>query len=201
MQSLILEIWFCLLIAFLLGLLFGWLLRASAAKRERAASEHKYKNEIIKSKEAGNENFKSLLKDLEALKARHEQKAKADNSPITLAPIEARAGISQIENIKQTSDIPTLDAKPAEPVEDATPSLILKEAPSAESIDDLKLISGVGPKLEQMLNNLGIYQLTQIANLSADDVEWISDNLEAFQDRIKTDDWVGQAQALLTKDT
>jgi predicted flap endonuclease-1-like 5' DNA nuclease len=68
-----------------------------------------------------------------------------------------------------------------------------------EQIDDLKLISGVGPKLEAMLNKLGIYQFAQVASFSADDVRWVDYHLTAFKGRISRDDWVGQAAELLQK--
>ena len=39
--------------------------------------------------------------------------------------------------------------------------------------DDLKKISGVGPKLEAMLNELGIYHYSQIAAFSPENVAWV----------------------------
>lgn len=61
--------------------------------------------------------------------------------------------------------------------------------------DDLKMINGVGPKLEQTLNELGIYHYRQIAGLTDENVVWI-DNYLKFKGRIERDNWIGQAQAL-----
>ena len=61
--------------------------------------------------------------------------------------------------------------------------------------DDLKQISGVGPKLEKVLNELGIYTFSQIAEFTDDNVQWL-DNYLAFQGRIKRDKWIDQAAAL-----
>ncbi|NIN39308.1 MAG: NADH-quinone oxidoreductase subunit E, partial [Gammaproteobacteria bacterium] len=46
---------------------------------------------------------------------------------------------------------------PAAPA-DAAESLLLYASPPADGADDLKKISGVGPKLEGLLNSLGIYK-------------------------------------------
>ncbi len=65
--------------------------------------------------------------------------------------------------------------------------------------DDLKKINGVGPKLEQTLNELGIYHYRQIAGLTEENVLWIDTYLK-FKGRIDRDNWIGQAQ-VLTGDT
>ncbi|MCC0016361.1 MAG: hypothetical protein H6878_08840 [Rhodobiaceae bacterium] len=69
------------------------------------------------------------------------------------------------------------------------------EAPRGQA-DDLKRISGVGPKLEIVLNDLGIYHFDQIAAWSAGEVEWIDDYLK-FKGRIERDKWIAQARRLM----
>jgi NADH-quinone oxidoreductase subunit E len=61
--------------------------------------------------------------------------------------------------------------------------------------DDLKLISGVGPKIEATLNDLGVWTYTQIAGWKKAEREWVDDHLR-FSGRIERDDWVKQAKAL-----
>lgn len=61
--------------------------------------------------------------------------------------------------------------------------------------DDLKLISGVGPKLEKTLNDLGIYTYRQIAGWKKSERDWVDGYLK-FKGRIERDDWVKQAKAL-----
>jgi NADH-quinone oxidoreductase subunit E len=61
--------------------------------------------------------------------------------------------------------------------------------------DDLKAISGVGPKLEKVLNDLGIWTYAQIANWGPGEIAWLEDHL-SLRGRIQRDDWVGQARAL-----
>jgi predicted flap endonuclease-1-like 5' DNA nuclease len=62
--------------------------------------------------------------------------------------------------------------------------------------DDLKRISGVGPKLEQLLNEQGITTFAQIAGLSDADVDRLQQRMPQFPGRIRRDDWVGQAARL-----
>lgn len=62
--------------------------------------------------------------------------------------------------------------------------------------DDLKKISGLGPKLEQTLNGLGIYHYWQVAAFTADDIEKIDAQL-TLKGRIEFDDWMSQAKALM----
>ncbi|MEW9836951.1 NADH-ubiquinone dehydrogenase [Mesorhizobium marinum] len=61
--------------------------------------------------------------------------------------------------------------------------------------DDLKAISGIGPKLEQVLNGLGVWTYAQIAAWSAEEIAWVDDYL-SFKGRIGRDDWIGQAAKL-----
>ncbi|MFN3970467.1 MAG: NADH:ubiquinone oxidoreductase [Gemmobacter sp.] len=62
--------------------------------------------------------------------------------------------------------------------------------------DDLKLIKGIGPKLEVLCNSLGYYHYDQIAAWTPAEVAWVDDNLEGFKGRVSRDDWVAQARAL-----
>jgi len=61
--------------------------------------------------------------------------------------------------------------------------------------DDLKLISGVGPRIETILNDLGIYRFEQIAAWKKAERQWVDAHLK-FGGRIERDDWVKQAKAL-----
>ncbi|SEA21762.1 NADH:ubiquinone oxidoreductase [Rubrimonas cliftonensis] len=72
----------------------------------------------------------------------------------------------------------------------------LLDAPRAGGGDDLKLIKGVGPKLEAMLNRMGIHHFDQIAGWTGEEVAWVDDNLEGFRGRVSRDGWVDQARVL-----
>ncbi len=61
--------------------------------------------------------------------------------------------------------------------------------------DDLKLLKGVGPKLEQTLNELGFYHYDQIAAWTPEHVVWVDARLK-FKGRIERDGWIEQAAKL-----
>jgi predicted flap endonuclease-1-like 5' DNA nuclease len=62
--------------------------------------------------------------------------------------------------------------------------------------DDLKLIVGVGPVLERMLQQLGITTYRQIARWTERDIDEFDAKLAEFPGRIRRDGWVTQARAL-----
>jgi predicted flap endonuclease-1-like 5' DNA nuclease len=67
--------------------------------------------------------------------------------------------------------------------------------------DDLKRIKGVGPKLEKLLNSLGVTSYSQIAAWDDDEIDRIDAQLGAFSGRIRRDDWPAQAGFLAAGDT
>ncbi|WP_296762015.1 NADH-quinone oxidoreductase subunit NuoE [Sediminimonas sp.] len=87
-------------------------------------------------------------------------------------------------------------AGPAVPESGTGTKPALLERPREGGADDLKQIKGVGPKLEKLLNENGIYHLDQVAGWSADEVAWADENLVGFKGRASRDDWVGQARKL-----
>ena len=95
---------------------------------------------------------------------------------------------------------PVAQAKEVEaPVVEAVEDAVRPEALSGArdgGADDLKMIKGVGPKLEIMLNELGFYHFDQIAGWSAAEVAWVNDNLTGFKGRVSRDNWVEQARKL-----
>ena len=72
----------------------------------------------------------------------------------------------------------------------------LKEQVVKNIRDDLKRIHGIGPKLETTLNHLGYKTYRQIANWNDEDIGRVQDKLGEFGDRIRRDDWIGQARRL-----
>ena len=62
--------------------------------------------------------------------------------------------------------------------------------------DDLKLIKGVGPVLEDLLHRLGYWHFDQIAAWTPEEVAWVDENLEEFKGRVTREGWVEQARQL-----
>jgi len=62
--------------------------------------------------------------------------------------------------------------------------------------DDLKLIVGIGPVLERMLQQLGVATYRQIARWTERDIDEMDARLPEFPGRIRRDTWVTQAREL-----
>ncbi|WP_422370324.1 NADH-quinone oxidoreductase subunit E [Hoeflea sp.] len=90
-------------------------------------------------------------------------------------------------------------AAAAKAAADAAPSLEDKNRPAGiakpANPDDLKMISGVGPKIEGILHSLGIYTFEQVSKWKKAEREWVDGYLK-FKGRIDREDWVKQAKAL-----
>ncbi|PQB04443.1 hypothetical protein [Aureitalea marina] len=63
--------------------------------------------------------------------------------------------------------------------------------------DDLTRINGIGPYIEQRLNEIGIFNYDQISKLQLADIRVITELIDFFPDRIERDNWVGQARSLM----
>ena len=70
------------------------------------------------------------------------------------------------------------------------------KAPRKSGADDLKLIKGVGPKMEKLCNALGFWHFDQVAKWTPQEVSWVDENLEGFKGRVSRDNWVDQAKIL-----
>ena len=87
---------------------------------------------------------------------------------------------------------------PAEPEASTGPGKKprMMKAPRKSGADDLKMIKGVGPKLEKLLNDMGFYHFDQVAKWTEEEVSWVDQNLEGFKGRVSRDTWVEQAKLL-----
>ncbi|MEM7014531.1 MAG: hypothetical protein AAF585_23975, partial [Verrucomicrobiota bacterium] len=77
---------------------------------------------------------------------------------------------------------------------DGTLGIIYEVEPNI--LDPLRMIKGIGPRIEGSLNELGIYRFKQIANWSKREEQEFRTRLESYQVRIGRDRWVRQARDL-----
>ncbi len=89
------------------------------------------------------------------------------------------------------------EPKKEEPKAEAKKAAPAKAAPkkAAAEADDLKKLSGVGPVLEQKLNEAGVTSFAQIAGWKKKDIEEFDEKL-SFKGRIEREGWVDQAKEL-----
>ncbi len=118
------------------------------------------------------------------------------------APEAAKPVAKQVEETKKPAPKAKPAAKPAAAAEVAEVAEVapetLKEARGGLP-DDLKLLKGVGPKLEQTLNELGFFHFDQIAEWGEAEVAWVDSRLK-FKGRIERDGWIAQAAKLAVGD-
>ena len=62
--------------------------------------------------------------------------------------------------------------------------------------DDLTQIGGIGPKIQDVLNSLGIFHFDQIADWTSENIAWVDEYL-SFAGRITREGWVEQAAVLV----
>lgn len=116
---------------------------------------------------------------------------------------KAKAGKAKVAGKAAAKPVAKAAAKPAAKAaaKPATASAAVEKKPRTltgprkAGADDLKLISGVGPKLEQTLNELGFWHFDQISKWTGDEIAWVDSRLK-FKGRIERDDWMAQASIL-----
>lgn len=124
-----------------------------------------------------------------------------------------RTGTTPGEDSPARRNQALIDAGPAGPQVDvplATPEVLggVSEVVAAGArpvhqpvhADDLKRIKGVGPKLEKLLNSLGVTSFSQIAAWDDDEIDRVDAQLGTFAGRIRRDDWPTQAGFLASGD-
>jgi predicted flap endonuclease-1-like 5' DNA nuclease len=142
---------------------------------DRAISE---RARVIRSFEAEAHSLRQALANRDAAIA-HEREFAADRQQLF-----ADLAVSRAETARYRQLVVDLE-------NNAPPPLFGPGAP-----DDLKLIVGVGPVLERMLQQLGIATFRQIAYWSEREIDEIDAKLPEFPGRIRRDAWVTQARAL-----
>ncbi len=107
----------------------------------------------------------------------------------------ARAAIDGIERaqVERGVDVGAMDKPPAEDLA-GKPQFKGIDAPRGEP-DDLKRLPNINPKLEQRLNDIGVYHFWQIADLDAEMGEALDRALN-LKGRIARDNWVAAAKQL-----
>lgn len=109
--------------------------------------------------------------------------------------VERPAVVEQPGGLVAARDV----GKPHEPirVSDGSETQARHVGPNrTEAKDDLKRIAGIGAKLESRLHGLGYLTYRQIAGWSQEDIDRVEHHLPGFPDRIRRDNWIGQARQL-----
>ncbi|MCB0373649.1 MAG: polysulfide reductase NrfD, partial [Muricauda sp.] len=68
--------------------------------------------------------------------------------------------------------------------------------PETQTADDLKKVKGIGPQMEQALNQIGIYTFAQVSKMTEKEYDLLDSITGSFPGRAQRDDWAGQAKKL-----
>lgn len=119
------------------------------------------------------------------------KKAKKAETPAAAAEKPAKASAAKKAAPKKAK----AEAAPvaAEAGAGSRPANLLTEARGGQP-DDLKKISGVGPKLEGTLHSIGVFHFDQIKDWGPAEIAYMDDKL-SFKGRIERDNWIEQATA------
>ncbi|RWM94596.1 MAG: NADH-quinone oxidoreductase subunit E [Mesorhizobium sp.] len=153
-----------------------------APETEKAASVRAPRHSAANANKAAPE-VEKVLKQRSGPIVKAEPAAAFKAPELKAAPIGA-AGKKTVKTTRAKTGKPSLEDK-NRPAGIARPALV----------DDLKLISGVGPKIEGILHSLGIFTYAQVASWKKAERGWV-DGYLSFHGRIEREDWVKQAKAL-----
>lgn len=123
--------------------------------------------------------------------------AVAAKSAKKAAPKKEAAPKAETKKAAPKKEAPKKEAPKAEAATEnaGTRPANLLDAPRDGKPDDLKKISGVGPKLEGILHSNGVYHFDQVAAWGPDEIAYMDDQL-SFKGRIERDGWIDQATTL-----
>ena len=118
--------------------------------------------------------------------------APAGETPEERAARKARRAAKRAAKAEPEATAPAPALAPAEG--GARPAALA--AARGGAADDLKKIEGIGPALEKLCHELGIFHYDQIAAWGAAEVAWMDGNLKGFRGRVSRDRWVAQAKLI-----
>ena len=174
---------------------------------ERASSgEEHAQTKLVdanKSNEALHERLGTLSKALEAAEQKaEEQAAELLTWQSRIAPLvgKYRERVAQVHHLEQElmqirRDLRAVPEPEQGPASEEVPAAAKTE--KEPDLENLQLIRGVGPAIEKTLRRLGIRNLEQIAELTAEDIHRVAAEIRGFSSRISRENWIGQAKKLL----
>jgi NADH-quinone oxidoreductase subunit E len=195
-----------LMIAACIGVAIGWLLRGA---RDRQRYENQASEDVAR--------IAALRQERDLAESRVEvESAGGDAAAQRLTELEGENATLRADLASSVVTVPSVSActsemeapvalmsAPSETVavnESETAKASDGDAPKAltrpdNGGDNLRQISGIGPEIEGLLHEMGIWRFQQIADFTATEVAWVDERLR-FKGRIDREDWIEQAKVL-----
>ena len=102
---------------------------------------------------------------------------------------------NEAQGIATTSTATSAGAAVASKEASISEAPMILSAPRNGQKDNLTRIKGIGVKIDETLNSIGIYHFDQIADWTEENIAW-ADSTLGFPGRAKRENWVEQARAL-----
>lgn len=172
------------LLAILLGLILGWILWGRFLNRMKKAEQER---------DDYHARFTNLEKDHASLKYAHDELTReAGTFRSQIGKLEADKAVLEAQMHRLKEHIAhEHDEQPAE--EPAARGMVAGKG-ADKAGDDLKIIEGVGPKIEKLLKAAGINSFTDLANAPVAKVREILDAAGPTFNLADPDSWAKQAQ-------
>lgn len=224
MSYLIAQMFFYLLIAFILGIVIGRLwskvlkptiqpppeneLTECQAQLEKLRAEHNHcPSRLAKAQrdlQSAREDLKRVESRNEVLKKSHpalQQSSKKladtpylDTGDSTAMEMAYQVALDRANRLQEMLGQYQAELAHREGSTSTPPSNLKEQPPHA--VDNLEMIAGISPTIHKKLNELGIYQFEQLAGFSEMDLTWVANKLGLSKTRIHRAGWVRQAQDL-----
>ena len=186
--------------------------KADAEAKNAKAAEAKAEKEAEAKKKAEEEAAAALLVKQEEEKAKKAEEAAAKKKAKEEADAKKAKKAEEAAAKKKADEEAAAAAKPV--TKEAKKKEELKRVKAnaskidfkvlgtakASDKDDLQVIKGIGPFIEEKLNALGIYTYLQISKMTSKLEDNVNLAIEFFPGRVKRDQWVAQAKILLGED-
>ena len=171
-----------------------------AEKKPVATKEAKKQEELQRVKQRAKSIDFKVLGEASSSELKSEVKKGATTLEVANAKDFAESGSAEINDAKGSTIIAWTgkDGNTLTGVSGVTRVFSAKAALIVK--DDLQVIKGIGPFIEEKLNALGITTYRQLANMTSKLEIQVNEAIEFFPGRVKRDQWVAQAKILLGED-
>jgi len=132
--------------------------------------------------------FRNDIQTLESIISRQKRKEVVLNEQIRALQETLSERSNEIEEL-------TMEVKNLKGLAANTP-----QASTSQNESNLRMISGIGPFIEERLHAMGIHTYEQISNFTPQDIERMNVAIEYFAGRIERDEWVAQAKELVIEE-
>ena len=178
---------------------------AKEAEEEAAAAAKEAEEEEAAAALLAKEEEEKAAKEAEEAEAKKKAEEEAAAAALLAKEEEEKAAKKKAEEEAAAAKPATKEEKKKaelKRVKERSKSIDFKVLGTAKASDkdDLQVIKGIGPFIEEKLNALGIYTYLQISKMTSKLEDTVNEAIEFFPGRVKRDQWVAQAKILLGED-